>query len=433
MPEAIKIYLTQIGAQIRWNRARPVLLRELEDHALAQLSDYLADGLSQEDAEAETIRQLGDPVEIGQQLDRLHRPRPQWGLLILTVLLVLTGTALQYFLLRPVNPVRLPKLLVFSAAGLAALLLGYFSNRHALVSCSPWICCTALGLGVWLALFSDPRYAHYLTMWYSVVFVLILCRLQGRGWMGNWLSILTACALLLVTLLNRRLLDLMVLTVTVSVLLLAAARTEWFSIGCKQFLPTIGLLLVLGFGLFLLGYSQNIADRLFLLLHPEAEPLGRGYMALTIRSALAGARLWGAGSMTGRWEGTDFWRTVPEGAADAFLVAVIHTIGWIPFVLLPGLLVLLFAWILIKVIRRTSASSRFLAASILTIFSVHLIAGILLTFGWTGVSAFCPFLKMSAETIVELGLMGLLLSLFRQEALPDDRNFSFRRPSLLTF
>lgn len=419
MPELLNAYLSQIGAQIRWRRARPALLQELEDHALAQLSDGLAAGLSEDEAAAEAIRQLGDPVEIGQQLDRLHRPRPQWLLLFLTGFLVLAGTVLQYFLLRPVHPVSLQKLLLFSAAGLSALLIGYFSNVRALIRWSLWLCCAAAAIGMGLLLFSGPYHTHFITLLFPPIFALTLCRLRGQGRAGGWLSLSAACSLLLVTLLSRWLPDLLVLSVTVSVLLLAAARMDWFRIGRRSVAPTMGVLLAMLLALGLLQASQGSFLRLF-----DTE-----YQALTIRSALAGAQLWGAGVMTGPWEGADFWRTVPNGTTDAFLVAVIHTYGWIPFILLLGLLLLLFAWILVKVIRRTGGSSRLLALSILFVFAVHLAGGLLLTFGRGSVGTFCPFLKMSAETVLEMGLMGLLLSVFRQETLPYCSENTLHRPS----
>ena len=45
--EALGDYLTAVGAQIRWQRARAPLLRELSDHITDQAADYRADGLEE--------------------------------------------------------------------------------------------------------------------------------------------------------------------------------------------------------------------------------------------------------------------------------------------------------------------------------------------------------------------------------------------------
>ena len=54
--------------QVRWRRARPALAQELRTHLLDQRDACLAQGMSQTEAEAESLRQMGDPVEVGTQL-----------------------------------------------------------------------------------------------------------------------------------------------------------------------------------------------------------------------------------------------------------------------------------------------------------------------------------------------------------------------------
>ena len=50
--------------QVRWRRARPALAQELRTHLLDQRDACLAQGMSQTEAEAESLRQMGDPVEV---------------------------------------------------------------------------------------------------------------------------------------------------------------------------------------------------------------------------------------------------------------------------------------------------------------------------------------------------------------------------------
>ncbi len=100
MRDLIREYLTAAGEQIRWDRARPTLLAELEDHLLCEREAALARGLSEEEARAEAVRQMGDPVTVGQELDRVHRPKPQWGLLGLTLAIAMAVTVLRVELTR---------------------------------------------------------------------------------------------------------------------------------------------------------------------------------------------------------------------------------------------------------------------------------------------------------------------------------------------
>lgn len=98
MPDKLTDYLEQVLAHVRWRRARPALREELREHLLEQLEDCRAAGMTEEDAAAETVRQMGDPAETGAALDGLHRPAPQWGLLALTVALALAGGFLRVWL-----------------------------------------------------------------------------------------------------------------------------------------------------------------------------------------------------------------------------------------------------------------------------------------------------------------------------------------------
>ena len=82
MPETIKGYLAIVQEQIRWKRARPMLLRELEQHLEDQRDDCLKEGNSPEEAERLAVQDMGDPVTVGTELDAVHRPWPQRGLLV---------------------------------------------------------------------------------------------------------------------------------------------------------------------------------------------------------------------------------------------------------------------------------------------------------------------------------------------------------------
>lgn len=76
-PETIRDYLDTVAAQIRWKRARAVAVRELGTHLEDQRQEFQAEGLSPEEAERLAVEEMGDPVAVGTDLDRLHRPKSQ--------------------------------------------------------------------------------------------------------------------------------------------------------------------------------------------------------------------------------------------------------------------------------------------------------------------------------------------------------------------
>ena len=151
-PESVRGYLDAVEAQIRWKRARTVAARELETHLEDQQEEFLAEGHPPEEAERLAVEDMGDPVAVGADLDRLHRPRPQWGMLGLTLALLLVGGWLRYALTRAgapwdedLDPLRCALSVV---TGAAVLVGAYFLDVSRLLRWAKWVYIGAVAVGV---------------------------------------------------------------------------------------------------------------------------------------------------------------------------------------------------------------------------------------------------------------------------------------------
>ena len=69
-----KKYIQTVTEQIRCKRALPLVTKELEGHIEDQKSDYMKAGMNVEEAEEAAVLEMGDPVEVGVEMDRIHRP-----------------------------------------------------------------------------------------------------------------------------------------------------------------------------------------------------------------------------------------------------------------------------------------------------------------------------------------------------------------------
>lgn len=88
-------YLNKLLSQIRCKKARPFLDREIRGHIEDQIEDNLASGMNQEEAERMAISDMGDPVEVGVSLDKIHRPRMSWGIVVIVVLISIIGAIVR--------------------------------------------------------------------------------------------------------------------------------------------------------------------------------------------------------------------------------------------------------------------------------------------------------------------------------------------------
>ena len=135
MSERFDGYLAQMDEQIRWARVRPALRRELMGHLEEQRDACLAEGMDETSAEVETVRQMGDPVQVGQQLDAVHRPRPQYAPLALAAVLAVCGMLIRI----NVNHTSSIRSLAGMGVGLVLMAALYFFDYRKLLRYAWWL------------------------------------------------------------------------------------------------------------------------------------------------------------------------------------------------------------------------------------------------------------------------------------------------------
>lgn len=91
-------YMETLAGQIRWKRAVPMVERELETHIEEQKADFIASGMTESEAEAAAVAEMGDPVEVGVDMDRIHRPKMNWPAIAAIAFLSILGLAIRCYL-----------------------------------------------------------------------------------------------------------------------------------------------------------------------------------------------------------------------------------------------------------------------------------------------------------------------------------------------
>lgn len=89
-------YMEILTNQMRSEKARKMVADEIQGHIEDQKRCFVEAGMSEEKAEIEAIRQMGDPVEVGVSMDWIHRPRMDWKAIIIVAIFSITGMILQY-------------------------------------------------------------------------------------------------------------------------------------------------------------------------------------------------------------------------------------------------------------------------------------------------------------------------------------------------
>ena len=88
-------YLEKLLSQIRCKKARPYIAEEIREHIESQIEDNLSGGMTYEEAEKKAVADMGDPIEVGISLDKVHKPQIAWKLLLVVGVLSLLGILIQ--------------------------------------------------------------------------------------------------------------------------------------------------------------------------------------------------------------------------------------------------------------------------------------------------------------------------------------------------
>ncbi len=442
-------FIRNITDQIRCVRARELVAKELSDHILDQAEAYEEKGEEHNTAVRRAICEMGDPVEIGVELDRIHRPQTDVKMIIMVLLFSFGGMLLQYIeggyapmggangasvYLTQLGRQSLILLISFGVMAGMYFLDYSFIGRYAVTLF--WMMTAAFFVIRMMSREVNGRYPVMLMLVYLYVpvFAGILYQLRGKGYsvvvIGIVLQFMTAAfAYYFSNILHAALAVYMMQTV----LLILAICRGWFQVNRRAAVliaVTVLVVVPLAVCLISLAASSDTAvnyrlRRIYAWLHPEEDPYGSGYTYVWIRQGLAKSKL------IGGYEGFAFDDEITWLAprTDPFiLVELVFTFG-----ILAGLLVVAaFAALIFHVfgiVRRQRNQLGFIiSAACFMVLLDNCVEGILINSSLFPVTSVqLPFLSFGVgSTVTYAVLIGLLLSIYRNEKIVTDHTVTGR-------
>ncbi|MDD2978663.1 MAG: FtsW/RodA/SpoVE family cell cycle protein [Hespellia sp.] len=126
-------YLELLESQLRCKKAREMVMEEVKAHIEDQREEFLKEGMSTQEALEEAVREMGDPVETGVMLDRIHRPQMEWKFLTLILGISLLSMVMQGILGGRILQVAFSLvgiLVMFGVCFLDYSVLGKYANAY---------------------------------------------------------------------------------------------------------------------------------------------------------------------------------------------------------------------------------------------------------------------------------------------------------------
>ena len=435
MGEQVQAYLKTVQEQIRWKRARPVLALELERHLADQTEAFQAEGQDEDTAVRLALEDMGDPVELGAELDRVHRPRPQWGLLGLTILMSCAGAFLRLFLTNgwvskwESAPIRTTLAL---GLGIVCLLGAYFLDISRLARYAGRIYLAVLIIGysffaadviLGMSLFDSQSFSHgvpyYLVLLFPIVHAFWVYWCRGKGWMGftlSWagifpLAILSAWWSVSVT-------NGIVLMAAGIVVILYAAWQSWFGLRRWQGFSA-ALVITIGFVILNVWWVLHHTSRFLYVVQPKLDHGVVGYFGLRLREFLQNISLVqssGTGIKTTNYSGFVIGLDEELGR-DFFPVILAARWGWLSFGTLLAVTTALVLWLLVRGLRQTHRLGKLIVFVTSLSLGFRALLSVAMNFGLLFLSTGFPFLGGNAFMVMDMTLTGLALSVFRGDSI----------------
>ena len=412
LPDVLRGWLNNATGQMRWKRARPVAAKELADHLSDQYEAFLDEGMDEDAAAEATAREMGDAVETGTLLDRAWRPRPDWVMLGIVLLVAAVGLVVQY-VLRPHNDLEWYMLLGHYVAGTICLFFGYFLDytifgRHCKLLYALW-CVVGLLMtfGPLQQIISGANLPLRRWVWFfPVLFAGVLYSQRGKGTAGIRNCLLSMIGLWFFATHGPSMSALCVLTVVSCGMLAAAVWRGTFGKRTKGrlVLSLLPVLMIAAYAVYLFCSYAEARKQIYLFFNPFLDPSGDGWQSVMARNFMFGQPGEQGQGVLSIW--------LPDAAEDWLLMVSKIQFGWAGFLILLGLEVLFLVWGFRLARRQTGLLARSVCMGVMATFALQTALYVLQNFGFMLLSAYgLPLLSYGANYLLQtMFLLGVLLS-----------------------
>lgn len=410
-------FLNEVSDQIHSKEAKKYVAAELGHHLKEAKKVLKEKGLTEIEAEERAIEQMGSPIKLGKQLNKLHRPRVDW----LIVILLITTLCLGF----------LP---IFS--------LGYMDNNHFSTFKIIFVLlgvASALGM----MLLDYRKFKKYGWLFYSIgIFILFIISFFSNTIINGlpyikvgplrvessmalpffflaWASFFNSSKLkiwhfgLLFLLSFFLFFNVPSISTTYIYVVMVFMMLWWSRFSRKTIVTTtvltFGSFLFIGivFWQFLKNYQKV---RVLAFLTPEKYSNEAGSTIFYIKELMLKA------GWFGKSQNQEF---IPDAHTNLVFVSFTYYYGWLFAIALVLILSLLVARIIVVTHKTNDSYGKLLLIGAVALYTVQLVSNIGMTFGYFPLTTMpLPFISYGLMPILlNAVLIGIVLSVYRRKDL----------------
>ncbi|EAE5855769.1 FtsW/RodA/SpoVE family cell cycle protein [Listeria monocytogenes] len=399
-------YLGKVIAKVKSKQAHSMIKKELSSH-LEELSDsFQRRGLSIEDADKKAMQEMGDPSAVGKNMNQLHKPRMDWLLIALFILLAGIGfLPLMSDVVSP-NSFFIKKQIVWLALAILALIGFLFFDYRKLKNLWMYFYAAALilffisflvgvsltGGGRWVSLggimIDSPAISLFL---FFLAWAGIFTKVTDfKGWKKLvMLLILFWAPVISYTMINRLVFSI-IYFLCVLVMSIFYYRRNQFAIKVALGNLLVGIIFI---STMILKFSSSyLSDNL-----------------ISVKAILSQAGWFGKGLHNNL--------TIPEAHTDFVFPFLVYSFGWVFGIFLCLLLLVFILRISLNAFKTKDLFGRLLTIGGAVLFTVPAFWNILMGLGIVPIMVVpLPFISYGGSMLlVYAALLGLILNVYRRK------------------
>ncbi len=407
----VKVYIDTICSHVKFKEAHNEIRDEIFTHLIDAVEEHIKEGHSREDSIDMAIEQMGDPLDLGRKLNEVHKPKPEWSILVLTLVFSLIGVLFIYSISKNnISDKMFKKSIFMILSGLAIIFLLYFYDYRRLRPFSKYI---YLVVTVFLVLNANIRIFPFTTDISYLAPIFYAIALAGMFSEGEWEN-------------RKNIINLGILLLPIVIFFARSSRVSIVS-AAIYFVVALVICIMSGINIkhilgiiisiFLIALYSIISvpyrfSRVLAFLNPEKDAGGAGYINIQLRKVLTSSGLFG--------NGFDFNLNemhIPELHTDFIFSYIVYTLGWIAGIVLISLIVIFFIRLIKTTKNIASSYGKLIVASFTAIFIVQFSYNILMVLGLAPIAGFSlPFISYGTLlNIANMVMIGIISSVYRRK------------------
>lgn len=435
----MEAYLEKLLSQIRCKKARPYISDEIRSHIESQIEDNLSSGMEYAEAEKRAVEDMGDPIEVGISLDKIHKPKIAWKLLAIVGILSLLGILVQQSIFYKTIHSDLESYLQETYRGsmvgfVSSIIFGfiimcgiYFIDYTVIAKYSKIVGLFIMAMGILrlTGFFGGVENGDYysigfgifrisamsIMMFYVPLYGAILYKYKG----GGVLSLLKVCIWLMVpVIITFRMPNIIVagiIMVSMLIQLTVAIMKGWFRVPIKKAIITLWTIFMLLpiILLFAMYRFRWLADYQIERIRSFLSASGDGFYLTSVLRALCKDL-----EMIGN-SGNDVIGGLPDFNRDYIFSYILNSYGLIAGIVVLAVLATFVVFIFGTAIKQKNELGMVMGFGCGMIFLLNVVINILCSVGiLPPASSFLPFFSVGRSNILLCyALAGIMMSIYR--------------------